>query len=661
VSSARLFGNPADPVWVPAEHIRERSRLLRAMRRWGYTDLEILHARSVQEPDWFWRAVIEDLDVEFKIPFDAVVDETNGKQFPRWFVGGTLNAAYLCAHRHAGGPHANKTAFVYEGDAGQCRSLTYSELDSQVRQFAANLRHLGVQRGDRVVLFLPVVPEAVIAFLACAMIGAISVPAFTGYGAEALAMRLRESEAVVLVTADGTTRRGVPVPLKATADEALAAASAVRHVVVVRHLDNHHPMQPGRDLFWDELPSDLGPVETVDAAANDPLTIIYTSGTTGAPKGIVHSHAGFATKAAVDFAYGFDVHDDDVIAWIADMGWMLGPLLIMGGLQLGATVVMAEGVPTHPTADRLWEIARRHAVTLQGIAPTAARAVRSAGGGDFTGLDQIRAFVSTGESWDEPTWQWLFETVGEKTRPIINYSGGTETGGGILVSYPFLPSEPASFNGPLPGMDVIVADQDGDAVVGQLGELAVRNTWPGMTHAFWQDDERYLDTYWKRWPGVWQHGDLATVDLNGTWRILGRSDDTIKVSGRRVGPAEIEAALLRDSRISEAAVIGVPDAQRGQRVVAFVVLRADAVGHDDLVATATHNVGRSFAPTIQVVSSLPKTKNGKIMRRAIRSRHLGEPAGDLSSLDPASPLEDIPVQGEPTPQSPHHQVQEQRR
>ncbi|MDT3444913.1 MULTISPECIES: AMP-binding protein [unclassified Pseudofrankia] len=644
MATVHLSGSAANVVWTPGESIRERSRLLGAMRRWGFTTMESLHARSVQDPEWFWRAVVEDLDITFGTPFDAVMDDREGKPFPRWFVGGTLNVAGLCSHRHAAGAHAGQTAVVYEGDAGQVRTLTYAELDAQVRRFAANLVQLGVGRGDRVVLFLPVVPEATIAFLACAMIGALSVPAFTGYGAEALAMRLRASGAVVLLTADGTTRRGKPVLLKATADEALESAASVRNVVVVRHLDNKVAMQDGRDLFWDELDSDPPAVETVDADANDPLTIIYTSGTTGAPKGIVHSHAGFLVKAAVDFAYGFDMHDDDVVAWIADMGWMLGPLLLMGGLQLGATVVMIEGVPTYPTPDRLWQIAGRHGVTILGVAPTAARAVKAVGAGDTAGLARVRAFASTGEAWDEPTWRWLFETVGEGRRPIVNYSGGTETGGGILVSYPFLPSEPASFNGPLPGMDVTVLDESGQPIVGKIGELAVRNCWPGMTHAFWHDRERYLETYWRRWPDVWQHGDLASVDVHGTWRIHGRSDDVIKVSGRRVGPAEIEAALLRDSRISEAAVVGIPDDQRGQRVVAFVVLRDGDADYDDLVALAVHNVGKSFAPKIHVVPSLPKTKNGKIMRRAIRARHLGEPTGDMTALDPSTPLEDVPAQ-----------------
>lgn len=638
-----MSGSPARPAWRPTEADRERSRLLAAASRWGVEDLADLHRRSVEDPEWFWRKAVDDLDITFSTPFDKVLDDSAGIPFPRWFVGGRLNAATLCAHRHAEGSAAHKEAVVYEGDSGQRRALTYAELDRKVRRFAANLAGLGVGAGDRVVLFLPVVPEAVVAFLACAELGAISVPAFSGYGPEALATRLRDSEAVVLVTADGTTRRGKRVPLKATADEAVRDVPALRRVVVVRHLADETPMTAGRDVYWDELDPAPAPVETREMESDDPLTIIYTSGTTGVPKGIVHSHAGFAVKAGVDFAYGFDIHADDVIAWIADLGWMLGPLLIMGGLQLGATIVLTEGVPDHPVPDRLWDIARRNRVTFQGIAPTAARAVMARDATAPAGLDSVRAFASTGEAWDEPTWHWLFETVGGGTRPIINYSGGTETGGGILVGYPFLPMEAAAFNGPLPGMDVAVAGPTGEPVVGEVGELTVANTWPGMTHAFWRDRERYLKTYWSRWDGIWLHGDLASVDEHGTWRIHGRSDDTIKVSGRRVGPAEIETALLKDGRVVEAAVIGVPDQQRGQRVVAFVVTRG-AVDEQNLVTTAVTNVGRAFAPTVLVVPSLPKTKNGKIMRRAIRARHLDGPLGDLSSLDPMTPIEDIPRQ-----------------
>lgn len=643
------MGEPSAPAWVPTEDYLTRSRLLAAIRRWGHADLDAMQRTSVADPETFWRAVVEDLDVEFAEPFERVLDDSEGTPFPRWFPGGWLNVAQLCAHRHAAGPLRDKTAVVYEGDGGQRRTLTYAQLDTQVRRFAANLAQLGVTRGDRVVLFMPVVPEATVAFLAIAALGAVVVPAFTGYGAEAVATRLRESEAVVLITADGTTRRGKRVPLKDVADEAVAAAPSVRHVIVVRHLADGVPMRDGRDVYWDELDPAPAPVDTVAVESNEPLAIVYTSGTTGLPKGIVHSHAGFAVKTATDFGYGFDVHPDDVVAWIADLGWLVGPMMIVGVLQLGATAVFTEGVPVHPTPTRMWEIIRRNGVTVQGVAPTAIRAVAAASAGepgDDIDLGPLRSFVSTGEAWDSPTWHWLFEQVGRRRRPIVNYSGGTEIGGGILIAYPFLPMHPTSFTAPLPGADVAVFDEDGKPVVGQIGELVVRNTFPGMTHAFWGDRERYLATYWDRWDGVWVHGDLASVDEEGTWRVHGRSDDTLKVSGRRIGPAEIEAALLTDPRIVEAAAIGVPDPQRGQRITAFVVLRdpgAAAGEIADVTTTAVHNVGRSFAPTLHVVPALPKTTNGKIMRRAIRARHLGVPTGDLSSLDAATSLEDIPV------------------
>ncbi|MEV0075330.1 AMP-binding protein [Nocardia neocaledoniensis] len=639
---------PAEqPAWVPGEQIRARSRLLAAMRSWGFGDdaaaVTELNERAVAEPEWFWRAATTDLGVDFSVPFDRVVDDSAGKPFPRWFTGGGVNTAQLTAHRHAHGPAADRLAVVYEGDEGERRTLTFSELDTRVRRFAANLTQLGVRRGDRVVLFMPVVPEAAVAFLAIAMIGAVSVPTFSGYAPDALATRLQDSEAVLLVTADGTTRRGKRVELKATADAALESAPTVEKVVVIRHLGTEVPMRAGRDVYYDELDADPAPVPTADTESNDPLTIVYTSGTTGRPKGIVHSHGGFAVKTAVDFGYGFDVHAGDVVSWITDLGWLVGPMLMTGPLQLGATIVMIEGLPTHPTANRMWEIIERNGVTVAGIAPTAARALKAAGDTHTPAMPSLRTFVSTGEAWDEPTWWWLFEQVGGGTRPIVNYSGGTEVGGGILIGYPFLPAAPAAFTGALPGVDAAVFGEDGTPVSGEIGELVVRNTFPGMTHAFWQDRERYLETYWNQWDGVWVHGDLASIDAQGMWRIHGRSDDTIKLSGRRVGPAEIEAALLRDSRIAEVAVIGVPDELRGQRAVAFAVLRAAGQPPEDLQDTATGNAGRSFAPAVVVVESLPKTKNGKIMRRAIRSRYLGAPTGDMSSLDPATPLEAIPV------------------
>ncbi|MEY4100236.1 MAG: hypothetical protein RL300_1407 [Pseudomonadota bacterium] len=646
-----LFGRASAAVWQPGpEHIA-RSKLAAAMKRWGFSSLEEFHAASVDRPDWFWPAAAEDLGVPLRGQINTVRNEAAGREFPRWFEGASLNVVWSCVDRHAADPvQSQRRAVVYEGDGGQHRSLTFAELKQEVDRFAAGLKKLGVSKGDRVALFMPPVPEAAVAVLGCAKLGAVVVPAFSGYGSEPLAKRLQAAGVSVLVTADGTTRRGKPVPMKTIADGAAALSPTVRHVIVIKSNGEPVPMDKTRDRWWHEVAAPL-PAGTQVAEAealdpNDPLFIIFTSGTTGAPKGIVHSHVGYMLKSAIDFGYAFDAQRDDTIAWITDMGWMLGPLMIIGGLHAGATIVLVEGLPDFPEADRMWRIVERNRATFMGIAPTAARGLRSRsdGAAPAADLSSLRAFASTGEAWDEPTWHWLFETVGNKRLPILNYTGGTETGGGILSCYTIAPQSPASFCGPLPGMDVDVLDADGKPTH-EIGELVMRNTWPGMAHSFWNDRERYLDTYWSRWKDIWVHGDLCSIDAQGYWRIHGRSDDTLKIGGRRVGPAEIESALVAQSGIAEAAVIGVPDAVKGQNVVAFVVARADAPppSADALIAGVTQLIGKAMAPAaLHIVTSLPKTRNGKIMRRAIRARYLGDPVGDLSAHDPLTPLDQIP-------------------
>ena len=624
------------------------------MKRWGFESLEQLHRASVDRPDWFWPAAAEDLGIPLHGKIAAVRNESRGRAFPQWFTGATLNVVESCIDRHAADPvQANRTAIVYEGDSGHRRTLTFAELKREVDRFAAGLLRLGVGRGDRVALFMPPVPEAAVTVMACAKIGAISVPAFSGYGSESLATRLNAAEVKVLVTVDSTTRRGKPVPMKSIATAAAATSPSVRHLVVIRASGEKVDIEDNREHWWHDVAAsqaaDESPTPTEALDPNHPLMIIYTSGTTGLPKGIVHSHIGFLLKAAIDFGYAFDLQPGDVVGWIADMGWMLGPLMILGGLQCGSGLVMVEGLPDHPALDRMWRIVERNRVTVLGIAPSAARGLRagSDGGRPAADLSSLRAFASTGEAWDDPTWHWLFETIGEKRLPILNYSGGTETGGGILSCYTIAPQAPASFSGPLPGMDVDVLDADAQPT-GEIGELVVRNTWVGMTHSFWRDDEHYVDTYWSRWPDTWVHGDLASIDADGYWHIHGRSDDTLKIGGRRVGPSEIESALVAQPGIAEAAVIGVPDEMKGQQVVAFVVARpgAERPQPEGLRDAVTKMLGKAMAPSrIIIVEGLPKTKNGKIMRRAIRARYVGERLGDMSALDAATPLELIPLQG----------------
>lgn len=644
-----VFGQAGAAAWTPSDQDLARSRLTKAMKRWGYDSLEALHRASVDKPDWFWRAASADLGVAFTTPPAAVADESAGRLFPQWFPGARLNVASHCVERHAANPALRDApAVIYEGNSGARRQITFAELSAEVDRAARGLRDLGIGKGDRVGLFLPVIPEAAVALLACATIGAVAVPAFSGYGPDPLAARLKAAEAVALVTADGSTRRGKRVAMKETADAALEQAPGVKHLIVIANDGIKVTMRQGRDLGWADLGCGAAPVETLACDPNDPFMIIYTSGTTGAPKGIVHSHLGYLLKSGLDFGYAFDVQSDDRIGWIADMGWMLGPLMIVGCLQFGAGIVFVEGLPNFPDANRLWRIVERNKVTFLGIAPTAARAIRAAtqAAKPTEDLSSLRAFASTGEAWDEPTWWWLFDTVGNKRLPILNYTGGTETGGGLLSNYTIAPQSPATFSGPLLGLDMDVLDAEGRQT-NEIGELAVHNTWPGMTHGFWRDPERYLTTYFDQIPNVWVHGDLASIDKDGYWRIHGRSDDTIKVSGRRIGPAEIESALVTNPALAEAAVIGVPDAERGSRVVAFVTLR-DANSELDHAAAGeavTRLVGKAMVPSeLIVVAGLPKTKNGKIMRRAIRARYLGVPAGDMSALDAATPLDLIPVQ-----------------
>lgn len=642
------FGRGEAAVWQPTPAHIARSRLAAAMKRWGFDRMEDFHRASVDRPDWFWPAAAEDLGIPLRGQVHKVCDEAAGRLFPRWFTGMTLNIVDSCVDRHAADPaQATRTALTCECDNGARRSVTFAELKTEVDRFAAGLQRLGVGKGDRVALFMPPLPEAAVVILGSAKIGAVVVPSFSGYGSESLATRLQASEAKVLVTVDGTTRRGKPVAMKQIAEGAMALSPSVQHLVVVPHAGGPVPMVAGRDHAWREVAAPLnGAVPAPEALdPNHPLFIIYTSGTTGLPKGIVHSHLGYLLKSSIDFGYAFDLQPGDVLGWIADMGWMLGPLMVVGGLQCGAGLVTIEGLPDYPEPDRLWRIVERNRVTVQGIAPTAARGLRSRDvDGRALDLSSLRAFASTGEAWDEPSWHWLFEQVGGKRLPILNYSGGTETGGGIMSCYTMLPQSAASFCGPLPGMDVDVFDADARATT-DIGELVVLNTWPGMAHSFWKDDARYLDTYWSRWPDVWVHGDLCSIDADGYWHVHGRSDDTLKVGGRRVGPAEIESALVTQDGVAEAAVIGVPDEMKGQAIVAFVVAKPGAtVQAEGLIAGVTGLIGKAMAPSkVHVVPGLPKTRNGKIMRRAIRSRHLGQPLGDLSAHDPLTPLDQIPT------------------
>lgn len=637
--SAELGGG--EVVWRPGAAELRRSRLRRFMDAHGIPSLRMLQERSVADIAWFWDAVVRDLDLRFLRPYTQTLDLSQGLPWPRWFVGGRYNYVDNALDRRAAGPLANRAAVVWEGEDGAVREFTFARLLEETNRLAAGLQRLGVQRGDRVGIFLPMLPETVVATLACGKIGAVFTPIFSGYGAPAVAARLNGCDAKVLITADGFFRRGGTVPMAATALEALEQSPTVQTVVVVRRLGDVNLPVDDRVVFWDDLVAGPAPdVPTVETAPDEPYMIIYTSGTTGRPKGALHVHAGFPIKASQDLAHCFDLQEDDTLFWLTDLGWMMGPWAIQGGLSLGARILIYEGAIDHPRPDRLWQVVERHRATVLGISPTAVRALLTHGNAwpRQHDLSSLRAFGSSGEPWNPTPWWWLFRDVGEERRPIINYSGGTEISGGIVSGFTIAPLKPCAFAGPVPGMDADVVDEGGQPVRKQVGELIIRQPWVGMTHGFWQDPNRYLETYWSRWPNLWVHGDWALIE-DEAWYILGRSDDTIKVAGKRVGPAEVESAAVAHPAVAEAAAIGAPHPVKGEVLVVLCVLRT---GHhaseslrDAVRDTVTRHLGKSLKPDeVRFVSELPRTRSAKILRRVAKAAYLGKSdLGDLSSLE----------------------------
>jgi acetyl-CoA synthetase len=598
---------------------------------------------------WFTDAVLKFLDIQFYEPYSQVVDLSNGIQAPVWCVDGKMNIVHNCVDKWVGTEGGKQNAVIFEGEEGITRTLTYEELYKEVNRTANALRSLGLGKGDAIGIFMPMTPEIVIALLAIAKIGGIILPLFSGYGAGAIVSRMMDAEAKALFAADGVFRRGKAVEMKSIADEAAELIPTLQHMIVLNRTGQPIKMNAGRDHWWHELVESQSDVcKTEQTNAEDPLMIIYTSGTTGKPKGALHTHCGFPVKAAQDMAFGTDVHADDVIYWMTDMGWMMGPWLVFGGLLLGATVFLYDGAPDFPSPSRLWELVERHRINQMGVSPTLIRSLIPHGDEHFKihDLSSLKCFASTGEPWNPDPWMWLFEKVGEGKRPIINYSGGTEISGGIVMGNPLLPLKPCAFSAACPGMDADVVDENGNPVRNVVGELVIKAPWIGMTRGFWKDQQRYLDTYWSRWENVWVHGDFAAIDNDGLWYILGRSDDTIKIAGKRLGPAEVESILVRHADIMEAAAIGVPHTVKGSELVLFAVTspgveRSDAL-RQELHEMVVAEMGKPLAPkSILFVSDLPKTRNAKVMRRMIRAAYLGLELGDTSSLVNPAAVEEI--------------------
>ncbi|WP_200808370.1 AMP-binding protein [Tistlia consotensis] len=627
--------------WRPDAATVAGANLTAFLAHCGVADEAALEALARAEPERFWQAVIDFAGLRFERPWERLLDLSRGAPWARWCVGATTNVVLSCLDRWRGTATEAKTAIDWEGEDGSRRLISYGELDAAAGRVAAGLAGLGLEPGDVVGLYLPNLPEAVVAFLAVARLGGIVLPLFSGFGAEAVADRLGDAGAVAVITADSAPRRGRPVPMKSVVDAAAARLPGLRHLVVLRHGAGAVDWVPGRDLWWSELEALAAgrtlPTRAVEADA--PLMLVYTSGTTGRAKGTVHSHCGFAAKIALDLGIYLDFKASDRILWMSDLGWLVGPILIVGTTLLGGTLVLAEGAPDYPEPDRIWRLVEQRKVSFLGMAPTLARALMRHDPAELArhDLSSLRLFASTGEPWTPDAWNWVFQSVGRGRVPLLNYAGGTEVGG-ILASTLRRPLKPCSFAGPIAGCGADIVDAEGRSLPpGEVGELVMRQPSIGLTRGLWREPERYLESYWRTIPGLWVHGDFASRDAEGFWFIHGRSDDTIKIAGKRTGPAEVEALLLAGGRLAEAAVVGLPDPVKGSALVCVCVPLPAAPEPEalaaELEAAVVAGLGSSFRPRrVLLVEELPKTRNMKVMRRVVRAVLQGDDPGNLDAL-----------------------------
>jgi acetyl-CoA synthetase len=632
----------SDFTWTPSPEQLAAANVGRLSRALGCSSYDELHRVSIDEPDRFWRAVVADLGIPLERAWDEVSDDSRGIEWTTWFLGARLNVADACVHRWAR-ETPDREAAVWAPEEGDRRALTWAELSSEVRRLAEALRELGVGEGDVVGTFLPMSPEAAIASHACAHLGAVQVPIFSGFAGPAVSSRLADAGAKVVLTADASYRRGRIVPMKEVLDEALRDAPCVERVVVWRRAGVACPMSADRDLWWDEAVQDLpGVLEPVAVDSEAPYLLAYTSGTTGRPKGALHVQGGFLLSIARETAYQADLRAGDRVLFATDMGWIMGPWTVTGGMACGATIVFMEGAPDSP-ADRVWRLVEDERVTMLGVSPTLVRALIPHGEPDDD-LSSLRAVVTTGEPWNRGPYEWLDEHVcGDGRVPIVNCSGGTEVGACFLSVTVLSPTKPCSVGFPALAEDVDVFDEEGRPVRGEVGELVCKRAWPGMTRGIWRDPERYLETYWQRFPGVWTHGDWASIDEDGYWFLHGRSDDTLNIAGKRIGPAELESAAVGHPAVVEAAAIGIPHEVKGEVAWLYCVLAPGAeASAEEIAAAVAQELGKAFAPDrVIFVSGLPKTRSAKVVRRAVRARALGQDPGDLSTLENPEALEEI--------------------
>jgi acetyl-CoA synthetase len=625
--------NLSGEVFYPSEETINQARI---------PDWDALALEADKDYAGFWEREAKEL--HWFEPWTQVLDETR-KPFYRWFTGAKTNIVYNCLDRHVQTARRNKLALIWEGENGDIRSLSYFALRREVCRFANVLKSLGLVKGDRVTIYMGRIPELPIAMLACARIGAIHSVVFGGFTVEALAERIEDSQSKVLITCDGAFQRGKIIPLKQISDEALKRAGTVESVLVVKRTGQDVNMEQGRDMWYHELmnlPIASGGCQLEIVDAEDPLFMLYTSGTTGKPKAILHTHGGYMVGTYTTLKYVFDIRDEDRFWCAADPGWVTGhSYIVYGPLLNGATSFMYEGAPTYPYPNRWWQMIEKYGINILYTAPTAIRGLMRFGDAwvNRHDLSSLRLLGTVGEPINPEAWKWYYRVIGKNRCPIMDTWWQTETGMFMIAPMPSVPLKPGSGTKPFPGLRMDILNEEGKpAAVNEEGFLVIKNPWPAMLRTLYNDPERYVKQYWCKYPGMYLTGDSARRDEDGYYWIIGRTDDVIKVSGYRLGTAEIESALVSHHAVAEAAAIGLPHEVRGNVIHAYVILTAGQQKHDgleeELCNHVSHEIGSFAKPEkIEIVDSLPKTRSGKIMRRVLKARALGQDPGDLATLE----------------------------
>lgn len=605
-------------------------------------DWDELNKKASENYLGFWESMAEEL--EWFKKWDKVLDDSN-KPFYKWYVGGKCNISYNCLDRHVKTYRRNKLALIWEGEKGEFKSMSYYALHRDTCKFANILRSMGVKKGDRVTIYMGRIPEIVMAMLACARIGAMHSVVYGGFSVEALHERIEDSQSKVLIVADGAYQRGKIVPLKEIADEALKRAGGIEHVIVVKRTGQEVNMEEGRDMWYHELlklPIAKGDGVIEETDAEDPLFLLYTSGTTGKPKAIMHTHGGYMVGTYTTLKYVFDIHEEDRFWCAADPGWITGhSYIVYGPLLNGATSFMYEGAPTHPYPNRWWQMIENYGINIFYTAPTAIRGLMRFGDAWVKrhDLSSLRLLGSVGEPINPEAWKWYHKTVGNEKCPIMDTWWQTETGMFMITPMPSVPLKPGSGTRPFPGIEMDIYNEEGKPVKDdEEGFMVIKTPWPSMMRTIYNDPDRYVEQYWSKYPGVYLTGDSARRDKDGYYWVIGRVDDVIKVSGYRLGTAEIESALVSHPSVAEAAAIGLPHDVKGNAIHTYVILRAGVERNEELKETLRQHVGHEVGPIakpeqIEFVDSLPKTRSGKIMRRVLRAKALGQDPGNLSTLE----------------------------